>query len=514
MKHPFRLSPSAAVAACAALLGAACTTVGPDHALPPIAADAPARFADRHAGSPLLAAPSAADTAALPADPWGALGGDTLKDLQRRARERNVDVATASLRLAQARLQRDVAVSRSGPTVGFSASAARQRQSETSAATRILEIFPPPTQQEALDVIGTPFPLYQAGFDASWELDLWGRVRRNVEAADASSAAAAALLADVQNSIDAEVARAWLDLGAARRQIAIVERQQASAADLLSLLAARQRAGLADESGVLRQRSVADGLAAQLPPLREGEAAAWRRIELLCGDMPGALAAQLGAPAMAAGSRGGPPKIDGLAVRWPDLALGLPSTLATRRPDIAAAAARLHAATASVGVAVADLYPRITLGAGLGTDAVGWSNFATGPSAQWWFGASISLPVLDGGRRQANVTLHELQQQEAALAFRQTVVSAWHDVDAAIARYESERRRGDELARRLAASDEAFALARVRFKRGLTDETPLLETERTRLDAERDAVGSNAQLGLALVAVYKALRVDGTAPTP
>ena len=187
----------------------------------------------------------------------------------------------------------------------------------------------------------------------------------------------------------------------------------------------------------------------------------------------------------------------------------MPSTLATRRPDISAAAAQLHAATASVGIAVAELYPRVMLGAGYGSVSVGSSNFATGASQQWWFGASVDLPLFDGGRRRAAVTQRELQMQQASVAFRQTVVSAWHDVDAAVARYEAERRRGDELQRKLAASDEAFTLARVRFERGLSDETPLLETERTRLDAEREAIVSHAQQGLALVAVYKALRVDG-----
>jgi NodT family efflux transporter outer membrane factor (OMF) lipoprotein len=494
MKLPSLTAAALAVTA----LCAACSSVGPDYQPPAVAQDAPAAYAQRHAGSPLLAAPSRADAAALPADPWGTLGGETLKALQQRARERNADIATAAIKLAQARTQRDVAVSRAGPTLGFNGSIERQRQSQTDPSTRILEIFPPAAQQEALDIIGTPYTLYQAGFDASWELDLWGRVRRSIEAAKADDAAAAALLADVRSSIDAEVARAWLDLGAARQQLAVLQRQQASAADLLALLSARQRHGLADASAALRQRGVVDDLAARVPPLLEAEASAWRRIELLCGDMPGSLAAQLGTP-------GGTPA----TTPWPALALGLPSTLAARRPDIAAAAAQLHAATASVGIAVADLYPRVMLGAGYGSVSVGSSNFATGASQQWWFGASVDLPLFDGGRRRAAVTQRELQVQQASVAFRQTVVSAWHDVDAAVARYEAERRRSDELQRKLAASDEAFTLARVRFERGLSDETPLLETERTRLDTEREAIVSHAQQGLALVAVYKALRVEG-----
>jgi outer membrane protein TolC len=388
----------------------------------------------------------------LPADPWGALGGDALKALQQRARERNADIESAALQLALARTQRDVVASRAGPTLGLGGGARRQRQSQTDASTRVFEIFPGASQQQALDIIGAPYTQYQAGFDASWELDLWGRVRRSVEAADADSAARAALLADLRASIDAEVARAWLDLAAAR-----------------------------------------------LPPLLEAEAGAWRRIELLCGDMPGDLAQHLGAPQQV------PPSAD-----WPALALGLPSTLAARRPDIAAAAARLHAATATVGIAVAELYPRVMLGAGYGSVSVGSSAFGSGPSQQWWYGVSLDLPLFDGGRRRAAVTQRELQLQQAAVAFRQTVVSAWHDVDGAVARYEAERRRGDELQRKLAASGEAFALARVRFERGLSDETPLLETERTRLEAEREAIVSQAQQGLALVAVYKALRVQGS----
>lgn len=487
----------APVALAIAALCSACSTVGPDYTTPPLAADAPASYAERHAGSSLLAAPSSADAAALPADPWGALGGGTLKALQQRARERNADIATAALQLAQARTQRDVAGSRAGPTLGFGAEIARQRQSQTDPSTRILEIFPPATQQQALDVLGAPYTLYQAGFDASWEPDLWGRVRRSLEAADADEAASAALLADVRSSIDAEVARAWLDLGAARQQIAVLQRQRSSAVELLTLLQARQRRGLADASPALRQQTVVEDLAARLPPLLDAEAAAWRRIELLCGDMPGSLAAQLGAAGVPA------------TTHWPALALGLPSTLAARRPDIAAAAARLHAATALVGVAVAELYPRVMLGAGYNSVSVGSANFATWPSQQWGYGITLDLPLFDGGRRRAAVTQRELQLQQASVAFRQTVVGAWHDVDAAVARYEAERRRGDELQRKLAASDEAFALARVRFERGLSDETALLETERTRLDAQREAIVSHAQQGLALVAVYKALRVDG-----
>ncbi len=163
------------------------------------------------------------------------------------------------------------------------------------------------------------------------------------------------------------------------------------------------------------------------------------RITLLAGAAPGALSTEL-----ADTSTGD--TLDAPAL--PALTLGLPAELARRRPDIAAAEAQLHAATARIGVAVADLYPRVTLGAGFGCESVGSERFGEWGSRQWHVGPSISLPIFDNGRRRATIELRELQQQEAAVAFQQTVLKAWHEIDSALNAYAAEGQRQVELAER------------------------------------------------------------------
>jgi NodT family efflux transporter outer membrane factor (OMF) lipoprotein len=499
------------VATPASLLAAGlsgCTTVGPEYAAP-VAANAPARYAERHSGSSLLAAPPAAEGAALPADRWAAFGDPTLLALQDRARRNNLDLATAALRLAEVRMQRTTVAAQHGVQVGLRGAITEERQSENGAATRFLEALPAATREAVLAVLREPFTLYQAGFDASWELDLWGRVRRSVEAADAESEAARATLADLQASLVAEVARHWAELRAVQRQIGVLEDERANARDALALIDARRAGGLIDESAGLRQRGVVEDVEARLPPLLDREGEAMRRIERLCGEPPGALATQLamrpGPKAAAPAATAAAPGRSDRFPRWPDLALGVPSMLVERRPDVGAAAARLHAATASIGVAVADLYPRIVIGASFGSESVGASRFGEWASRQWSIGPSLTLPIFDNGLRRAVVTLREVQQQEAAIAWQQAVLKAWHEVDAAIAGYMAERRRGERLVVRLQASADALALARARRARGLTDELPVLDAERTRLAAERDAVESDGRVGVALVAVWKAL---------
>uniref|UniRef100_UPI0018DCE130 TolC family protein n=1 Tax=Variovorax sp. E3 TaxID=1914993 RepID=UPI0018DCE130 len=191
-------------------------------------------------------------------------------------------------------------------------------------------------------------------------------------------------------------------------------------------------------------------------------------------------------------------------------ALGLPADLARRRPDIAAAEAQLHAATARIGVAVADLYPRVTLGAGFGYESVGGDSFTDWGSRQWHVGPSISLPLFDGGRRRGTIELRELQQQEAAVAFQQTVLKAWHEIDTALTGYTAERRRQAELAERERRSRDALVLAHARYAGGLTDFGVELDARRALLQARRDQAQSTSRLAVGLVAVYKAL--GGEAP--
>ncbi|HEY2257175.1 MAG TPA: TolC family protein, partial [Variovorax sp.] len=256
----------------------------------------------------------------------------------------------------------------------------------------------------------------------------------------------------------------------------------------------RADGGLTTDLDVTRQSAQAADLRSRLPPLLAQEAQAANQITMLLGERPGALQAQLA------------PQADLMKVATlPDLSLGLPSEMALRRPDIQNAQAQLHAATANIGVAVADLYPRVTIGAGFSFQSVDGSTFTDWGSRQWSIGPSLQIPIFDNGRRRATITVRELQQQEAAVAYQQTVLKAWHEIDDALSAYTAERQRNVQIAERERSSRDALQLAQVRYEHGLTDFLVQLDAQRTWLQAQRDYSESTSRLALGLVAVSKAL---------
>jgi len=348
-----------------------------------------------------------------------------------------------------------------------------------------------------LRLLSEPFTLYDAGFDASWEPDLWGRVARSEESARASVDAQAALLRQARLGLKAEVARNYFQVRLTQRQLQLLDQEQAALAQSVALLEAQVRNGLADESALLRQRQQLAALAAAFPAVRAQQAQALNQLTLLCALAPGALNERLASQPDAA-----------TPVELPDLQLGLPEALARRRPDIAAAEARLHAATASVGVAAADLYPRIVLGASFGTESVGSSHFGEWGSRQWSVGPSLSLPLFDRGRRRANIELRTLQQQEAAVAFQQVVLKAWHEVDDAVSAYVAESQRQQQLQQRAEAAQAEQRLAQTRQQQGLSSALPVLADTTQALEAQRELADSRARRQTALAAVYKALGED------
>ena len=496
MKTFPRLPAAATLAILAALL-AGCAAVGPDFKAPTL--DAPADFAAWHGGSAELAdATRAAPAARAAPRDWSVFHDPVLDALLARALTANPDVRTAALRFAQSRAQRGIVDAQQGVQVNASAGATRLRQSENGETTRMLDAINPPNSADIVQVLSAPHDFYQAGFDASWELDLWGRVRRAIESADAGVAASRALLAQVQWNVQAEVARRYFELRGAQRQIGLARDDIAAAAETLQLVQARADGGLGTDLDVTRQAAQVADLRARLPQLLAQEAQAANQITLLLGERPGALAAALAAELA-------PPPADQAVATLPDLSLGLPSELALRRPDIQAAEAQLHAATANIGVAVADLYPRITLGGGFGVQSVQGGSLGDWGSRQWSIGPNLQLPLFDRGRLRATVTLRELQQQEAAVAYQQTVLKAWHEIDDALSAYTAERRRHAQLALRAQSSRDALQLARARYERGLTDFLVQLDAERTWLQAQRDVTDSVSRLALAWVAVAKAL---------
>ncbi|WP_028997481.1 efflux transporter outer membrane subunit [Azohydromonas australica] len=478
------------LAAALALL-AGCAAVGPD-----FHPAAPAAMAQRPTSAPDLASDVPLGEQALPQRWWTVFGDPVLDGLQAGLLENSLDLRNAALRFAQSRLQRSVVASQELPHVDARAQATRQRQSEHGAETRLVQAIGGANRQALTELLAEPFPLYQAGFDASWELDLWGRVRRSVEAADAGVEAADALLAQARLALCGELARTYFNLRLAQRQQALLDEQVAVARDTLGLLESQAAHGLIPDDEVLAQRARVAELQAQRPPLRAREAAQLNQLTTLSGTLPGTLNEALAPLPL--------PATDAVPA-LPDLALGLPSALARRRPDLRAAEAQLHAATADIGIAVADLYPRIALGAGAGLQSIEAGRFGDWSARTWQVGPVLSLPLFDHGRRRATVELRKLQQQQAAVAYQQAVLKAWQEIDDALADYAAERQRRAQLQARLDERRRAWALAQGRRANGLSSELPVLQARQAWLQSRADLADNESRLNTALVAVFKAV---------
>jgi NodT family efflux transporter outer membrane factor (OMF) lipoprotein len=305
-------------------------------------------------------------------------------------------------------------------------------------------------------------------------------------------------LRDAQLSLVGEVVRGYLELRGVQDQLRIANADVAASADLVELTEYRVKGGLVDELDLTTQRARLAEARSNVPQLRQQEVQLMSALAVLLNVQPGSLDAQLAATPS--------------TVTLPSaLAGGVPSEVARRRPDIQRAEAQLQAATAEIGVAVADLYPRFTLSGSFIQQSLQGSDLTEWGSRQWSIGPSLSLPIFDGGRRRAAVELRKLDQQQAAVTYQQTVLRAWHEIENALSGYSAERERNRELASALDQSRDAYEIARVRYNHGMINYLAELDARRTLLQTERAYSQSNIQLGTQWVAVYKAL---GGAWTP
>ncbi|MGE7136752.1 efflux transporter outer membrane subunit [Luteibacter sp. NPDC031894] len=480
------------LAVCGALAG--CVAVGPDFKAPRTAA--PGDWTSARSGDASLHDASLAAGQAAPSSAWWKAFGDPVLDwLQEQAAKANPDLATAALRFAESRAQRHTTAAQRGPEVGFAASAQRQRPSEYGSTSRTIDVLAPAERRDELvKLLSQPFDVYEGGFDASWEPDFWGRVRRAVEAADARVDAAGAMVDGVSLDVTADVARRYFELRGLQRQVVLTRADIDAATEHFRLMKARADGGMASDLDATRQQALLADLESQLPALLDSEAATTDQLSLLLGLSPGSLDAQLAV-------RDGEVQ----ARRLPDLALGIPSDVARRRPDIREAEARLHAATAEIGVAVAALYPRITLGGSFAFESLQSGDFGDWGSRRWSIGPRLDLPVFDMGRRRSVVTLRKLEQQEAAVAYQATVLQAWTDIDTALNAYAAERQRNAKLAQRERLSKDAYALADARYSHGDLSYIDALDAQRSLLAAQRDRAASDAQLAVRYVAICKAI---------
>lgn len=476
--------------AIALALGLTGCAVGPVFQKP--TAQAPDDWTTWRSGEASLRIPVEAKQA-MPAQWWLAFHDSVLDQLQQRAIERSPDLRTAALHFAQARSQRSTVAAQQGPEVNASGSVTRQRLSEVGASTRTLDIMGGDRNRLA-KFVASPYTDDQIGLDASWEWDLWGRVSASIEAADADISRQVAMLDLARLSLVSDVTRSYLDLRTAQRQIKLAREDIGALEERLRLLEARVKGGVMDHLDLERQRAELASVKGQLPGLLAQEASSANQITLLLGERPGALNALLT-----------PVSGDGEQVLPPDLAMGLPSEVALHRPDIRAAEAQLHRATANIGVAQADLYPSIRLGARFGFESYQQSEFGEWGSRAWSIGPSLNLPLFDRGRRKSVVQLRELEQQEAAIKYQRTVLQAWQEIDDALSAYAAERQQAQQLQVRLESTRQAYELARARYAGGSVDFTTVLDSQRSLLQVRRDLVTTQGRVGQRYVQINRVL---------
>jgi len=439
---------------------------------------------------------------AEPIDPqWWKLFKDAkLTDLESRVATANLDVRVATVRLAESRATSEVARSDQFPTVNGNASYTREQESKQGVLS-LMGSSSTATQANGLGgtqeatpntAIFAPFDLYQSGFDASWEADFWGRVRRNVEAADAQVEASQEARRDTLLTSLAELARDYIQLRGVQRKLAITERNLDTARESLKLTKDRAAGGLTTDLDVANAAAQVATTASQVPALQAQQRQLINAIALLLGRAPNALEAELSTP-------------EAIPPVPPRVPIGLPAELARRRPDIRRAEAQLHSATADVGVAVADFYPRVTLSGSFAIQATQFKNMGSWDANTYGIGPSLTLPIFQGGRLRRMLELRKAEQQEAAFAYQRTVLGALHDVDNALTTYEAEQQRRVQLEDAVEQNRRALDLARSRYTQGVADFLSVLDAERSLLAAEQQLTDSITTVSTNLVQLYKAL---------
>ncbi|WP_447921582.1 efflux transporter outer membrane subunit [Achromobacter aegrifaciens] len=411
---------------------------------------------------------------------WDSFGDPALSALIAEATDANLDIRIAHERLLQSRAALRVTEADGLPAIGAGASYKRGQNSEAGLSD--------PSGRNGR----SSFNLWQASVDASWELDLWGRVRREVEQAGAQSQAALEAQRGVVLAIRAETARNYILLRGAQNQLDVLRKTLANAERNLALTRLRQREGVATELDVSQADAQAAAIEAAVPPLALRIDQLMNALALLLEQPPGALRERLAAI--------GP--IPGGPVQVP---VGLPSELAERRPDIRRAQAHLHAAVAAIGVAEGDFYPRITLSGNLGLQALQLHDLDTDNASIFGVGPVVQIPIFQGGRLRGRLRLRESQAQEAALVFQKTVLNAWHEVDNAMTSYQAQQLTRSSLERASESARRALLNAQRQYSAGASDFVNVLSAQNAVLASDQARVSTQAAVSLALVDLYRSL---------
>ena len=456
-------------------------TVGPDFHRPE--ASLPQRWttdAVRHSSSAMSVSASRVEEGDVDARWWAVFQDAELSSLVERVANASLDVKTVTARLAQARAARGIVGAADAPAVSGAASYRHARSS----------------QNGLVDVAGlngkSDYNVWQPGLDASWELDLSGRVRREIESADASVETVEDLRRAVLLSVIAETARSYVQLRGVQAQQEIVLQNLDIARHGLELTRIRFGDGVATRLDVAEAAAQVSTIEAQLPQWENRRVRLVNALSYLLGMPPRTLERELRSAAR-------------IPLVPPRVPVGLPSELAERRPDVREAEARLHAATADIGVAIGDFYPRITLSANLSLQAMHFGELDEWGTRMFGIGPALSVPIFEGGRLKGQLALRQGQQQEAAIQFQRTVLKAWHEVDDAMSDYDSVQSYRDKVAEAVEQNHIALQNAQRQYIAGATDFVNVLTVQKDLLAAQQALVASDTDVSVSLVDLFKAL---------
>jgi len=482
------------IPAAAALLLLAGCTVGPNFETPEWLS--PASWFAKKAES-IQRTPSLPVAEPIDPDWWSLFKDPQLTALERRVAGENLDVQAATVRLAESRAQLGVVGAAQFPTFNANGSYTRQKASNLGVFSNAPNALGAngasgSTTGGVSSSVLNAFDVYQVGFDASWEVDLWGRVRRSVESSTASVEASAEARRDTLISNLAELARDYIQLRGIQLQLQIARDNAKTAQQSLQLTQQRASGGVTTDLDVANAAAQLRTTEAQIPALEQQESEFINAISLLLGLPPNALQAELITPKPV-------PPIP------PRIPVGVPSELARRRPDIRQAEALLHATTADIGVAVANFYPSVTLTGSVGLQSLQpWQMFNLN-ARNYAVGPGITIPIFEGGQLTATLDLRKAQQQEAAINYQKTVLGAWHEVDNALTAYRTEQTRRDRLAEAVAENQRALSLAQSRYQEGVADFLQVLTAQQNLLSTQQQLALATTNVSANLVAVYKAL---------
>jgi NodT family efflux transporter outer membrane factor (OMF) lipoprotein len=447
----------------AAVLAVGCATVGPDYVAPDI--PAPTAWQADLGGGEDTTAPDPSRLAYW----WANLNDPILSHLIDLALAQSLDVQQALSRLREARARRGIRDAESFPTLDLSADATWSRSGNNAVRES-----------------------YGGSFDAGWELDLFGGVRRAREAALADLQAETAGLADVLVSLTAEIGLNYIDVRTYQTRLAVAEANLAAQEETYDLIQGRYAVGLSNELALQQARYNLESTRSRIPSLVAGGAAALNRLTVLTGQPPGRLHDRLIEPH--------PIPVAPIAV-----AVGIPAETLHRRPDIRKAERELAAQTARIGVAEAERYPKIRLSGSIGLEAGNLTNLFDGASLFWNHGPRISWNLFDAGAIRNAVKVQEALQEQALIAYQAAVLEALEEVENAMTGFAQEQVRRSRLTQAVEAARIAEKLSRDKFSAGLINFSDVLDVQRTLLSFQDQLAESDGSVTANLIRLYKAL---------